>query len=381
MKLLAVNALGLMLMSSCGSNAHSNTDVGNGGGGGAVDGASDGATGQTGAMLSMLSLAEAPAATQTLFWGALDVSAPGFATPPTDSLTIGLDSGNGLRFMKWQTLPGLQKTYGDGPHDFPLAGSRSVDLHPDYALVFDEVTVLDAPAPPAKHFLLRSHYVSTGNQCDFVESIEGTRSGDGWATVYSEEGTLFGASIAAKATGTVYPHDPGARVAALGQQSNWSAPVELVAPGFVGPPVDHLALSLDGTGQIRWFSFQSFARRVSFTGSTQDLPAGGTMLTDEGTVSFDNVVPPTRAHVVIRYHVLSNDNLNDFTEGLDSTRQGDSVVVRYFISGTLRGAAIDARAAGSLTPFPTSAIDGGVSADSASASDLSIGIVDAGAGQ
>jgi hypothetical protein len=157
--------------------------------------------------------------------------------------------------------------------------------------------------------------------------------------------------------------------------------LELVATGFAGPPVDHLTLALDGTGQIRWFSFQSFVRRVSFTGSTTDLPAGGTLLADEGVVSFDSVVTPALAHVVIRYHVLSTDNLNDFTEGLDSTRKGDSVVVRYFISGTLRGAAIDAHAAGSLTPATPSAIDGGIVFDGPQASDVALGILDGGAGQ
>jgi hypothetical protein len=161
--------------------------------------------------------------------------------------------------------------------------------------------------------------------------------------------------------------------------------VELAAPGFSGPPVDHLTLALDETGNVRWFSFQGFVRRVSFAGSTQELPAGGTMPTDEGTVSFDSASSPTLAHVVIRYHVLSNDNLNDFTEGFDSTRKGDSVVVRYFIKGTLRGAAIDARAAGSLTPVATFALDGGTDgrtvSDGASASDVAIGPLDAGVGQ
>jgi hypothetical protein len=367
MKVLAATALCLMTASACGSKTRSSVDLGSGGSAGAIDGgAMDGGAGQTGTILSMLSLVEAPAATQTLFWGALEVSAPGFVVPPKDQLTIGLGPDNSLRYIKWQTLPGLQKTYGDGVRDFPLSGTRAVDLNPDYALVFDEVTVLDSPAPTATHFLLRSHYVSTPNQCDFVESIEGTRSGDSWAIVYSEQGTLFAAGIAANATGSVYPRDPSAKVAALGQASRWSAPVELVAPGFVGPPVDHLTLALDGTGRIQWFAFQSFVRQVSFTGSTQDLPSGGTMLADEGTVSFDSVVSPSLAHVVIRYRVLSNDNLNDFTEGLDSTRKGDSVVVRYFIAGTLRGAAIDAHAAGSLTPVSISAIDAGAVSDGAS---------------
>ncbi len=368
-----MKALGILLCvgAACGSNARSNADLaGDIDGSSGTDGgqASDAPTGPSGA-LSMLSLDEAPAATERLFWGTLNATAPGFAVSSSDQLTIGLGADNGLRYLRWQTLPSLQKTYGDGAHDFPTAGTRAVDLRPDFAIVFDEVNVLDAPAPTATHFLLSSHYISTGNACDFIESIEGTKSGDGWSVVYSEQGTLYGAAITATGTGIVYPRDPNARVAPLGSASVWSAPVEIVAPGFAGPPVDHLTLALDGTGRIEWFSFQNFVRRVSFTGTTNDLPAGGTIPSGEGTVSYDSVVTPTLAHVVIRYHVVSSDNQNDFTEGFDSTRKGDSVVVRYFIFGTLRGAAIDAHAAGSLTPVASSGVDGGTPADGGAGAD------------
>jgi hypothetical protein len=381
MKVLVAAALYLTMASACGSKARSNagTDasLGSGAVGGAGDDALDRSTdsainravGDSGTLLAMLPLSEAPAATQTLFWGTLDVSAPGIAIPPKDQLTIGLGPDNSLRYLGWQTVPGLPKTYGDGANDFPLSGTRAVDLKPGNAVVFDEVTALDSPAPTATHFLLRSHYVSSGSNCDFIESVEGTRSKDGWAIVYGEQGTLFAASITVNAVGTVYPRDePSNRVATLGQPSLWSAPVELVAPGFPGPPVDHLTLALDGTGKIQWFAFQNFVRRVSFATSSQNLPLGGSLLSEEGTVSFDSVVAPSQAHVVTRYQVLSDTTLNDFTEGFDSTRKGDSVMVRYFISGTLRGTPIEAHAAGLLTPASVTTIDGGTALDGARAS-------------
>ncbi len=353
MKNFTAAALCSIAVAACGS---SQPDAGPGntnsdGGGGAQE------------VLSMLSLKEAPEATESLYWGDLDVSAPGFATGPQDQLTIGLDADNRLRYLKWLTFPSVQKTYGEDAGDFPLSGTRAVDLNPNFGLVFDEVTVLDSPAPSATHFLLRSHYVSTANLYDFVESIEGTKSGDGWGIVYSEQGTFAGVAIAGTGTGTVYPRDPNAEVAAAGQASLWSAPVELAAPGITGPPVDHLTVALDGTGALQWFSFQSFPRHVSFTDTTDGLPLGGRLLSAEGAVSFDKVVAHSPNHAVIRYHVVSNDEMNDFTEGLDVTRKGDCELIRYFISGTVLGATIDGHAAGALAPAVASAVGAGGGSD------------------
>lgn len=341
MKKLTPLALCSVVVAACGSSTPSAT-TGTGGSGGGGGGAQP--------VLAMLSLQEAPAATESLYWGDLDVSAPGFAVGPRDQLTIGLDDDNNPRYLKWLTFPSVQKTYGDREHDFPLSGTRAVDLNPDFGLVFDQVTVLDSPAPTASHFLLRSRYVSTANKYDFIESVEGTKSGDDWAIAYSEDGALAGAAIMGTGTGTVYARDPNATAAAPGQPGRWSAPVELVAPGFTGPPVDHLTVGVDGTGAVQWFSFQSFPRHVGLAATTDDLPAGGRLLSDEGQVSFDSVVAPTPTHAVVRYHVVSGEQKNDFTEGLDVTLSGQCLRARYFISGTLLGATIDAHAAGSLTP-------------------------------
>jgi hypothetical protein len=253
----------------------------------------------------------------------------------------------------------LPKTFGDGAGDFPLSGSRAVDLRPD---INDDytATITDAPAPTPTHFWLRYRVVSRSGQCDFVESTEGTRSGSGWSVTYGDEGTLWGAAISAHGQGMLYPGVPNAPTPAPGQPTLWSAPVELVAPGFYGPPVDHLTVSLDGRGGLRWFSFDRFARGVSFTGSADELEPGKGTIADEGDVTFDNVVPPTPSHFVIRYTVHSTEKLNDYTEGLDGTRQGNALIIRYFFSGKLWGAALNAHAAGTLVPASPSPSTTGV---------------------
>jgi len=345
--------MGLVVASACGSSTSTDAGIGSGGsvgpGSGGVSGgtagsASGGASSQTGQALAMLSLAEAPAATRTFFWGTIDVTAPGFVGPPRDEMTIGLGPDNGLRYLSWKTLPMLPKTFGDATSDFPLSGSRSVDLSPDITYDYT-ATVANPVAPTADHFVLAEHVVSVEGQCDYVEATEGNQTGTGWSVTYSDQGKLYGAAIAASAQ-------------ADGQTSLWSAPVELSAPGFFGPPVDHLTVSVDGNGQLRWFAFQNFVRQVSFTGNTQEMEPGAVSIADEGVVTFDDVVPATAAHFVIRYHAQSDSKLNDYTEGLDGTRQGDALVVRYFISGKLWGAAIDGHAAGTLVPASPSATGG-----------------------
>jgi hypothetical protein len=305
----------------------------------------------------MLSLAEAPTARRTFFWGTIDVTAPGFVGPPRDEMTIVAGQDNSLLYLSWKTLPMLPKTFGDAASDFPLSGSRAVDLRPDINLDYN-ATAVDAPAPTASHFLLREHVVSVQGQCDYVEATEGNQAGAGWSVVYSDDGKLYGATIAAHAQGTLFPGDPNAASPAAGQASFWSAPVELTMPGFYGPPVDHLTVALDGTGHLRWFAFQNFVRRVSFIGNTPELQPGAVTIADEGVVTFDSVVPATQDHFVIRYHAQSDSKQNDYTEGLDGTRQGDSLVVRYFISGKLWGANIDGHAAGTLVPSSPSATGG-----------------------
>ena len=351
---------------ACGSSTPTNASIGSGGtvgsGSGGVGGevtglGSDGVGTQTGQALAMLSLAEAPAATRTFFWGTIDVTAPGFVGPPRDEMTIGLGPNNSLGYLSWKTLPMLPKTFGDATSDFPLSGSRSVDLSPDITLDY-AATVADPVAPTADHFVLSEHVVSVKGQCDYVEATEGNKAGTGWSVTYSDQGKLYGATITANAQGVLFPGDPSAPVPTAGQASLWSAPVELTAPGFFGPPVDHLTVSVDGSGQLRWFAFQSFVRQVSFTGSTQELEPGAVNIADEGVVTFDDVVPATPAHFVIRYQVHSDDKQNDYTEGLDGTRQGDALVVRYFIAGKLWGATIDGHAAGTLVPASPSAMDG-----------------------
>jgi hypothetical protein len=52
--------------------------------------------------------------------------------------------------------------------------------------------------------------VSVQGQCDYLEATEGNHAGAGWSVAYSDEGKLYGATIAAHAQGIL-----------------WAVPVEL----------------------------------------------------------------------------------------------------------------------------------------------------------
>jgi hypothetical protein len=69
---------------------------------------------------------------------------------------------------------------------------------------------------------------------------------------------------------------------------------------------------------------------------------------------------PTATHFVIRYTVHSEQKVNDYTEGLDCTRPGETLVIRYFFSGKLWGATLNAHAAGTLVPTSPSPPSGTV---------------------
>jgi hypothetical protein len=52
---------------------------------------------------------------------------------------------------------------------------------------------------------------------------------------------------------------------------------------------------------------------------------------------------------MIESHVQSSED-DDYEEGIDGTLTGGSLVVRYFLQGTLEGLPIDLHAAGTLAP-------------------------------
>jgi hypothetical protein len=299
--------------------------------------------------LKTLSLAEAPASTRTFYWGEAKVEAPGFYSPPDNALTIALDAENHLRYLSWREFSAFPKTFGDGPTDFPLRGTKTVDLRHDYTYVY-QGTVDEASVSDASHWLFRMRTESSEGQSDYVEGVEGTRAGDGWAVKYTEKGTYFGAEIDARGEGTLYAGDPKASAPAVGQASAWSAPVELSAPDFYGAPVDHLTVQLGAHGELRSFGFEKFTRAQTFGAEPGAFPLSGTREQGDLKVQVDSAVDATPEHFVIRYHVQQPSQGLDYVEGLDGTRAGSKLTVRYFIKGTLYGATIDAHAAGTLVP-------------------------------
>jgi hypothetical protein len=294
-----------------------------------------------------LPLEQAPAATQTFFWGSLDLSAPGFVGPPADTLTVSLDDSGNLHYLTFKTLPMITKLFGDGPDEYPLAGTKYV-TNPDSGIPGFDVTVLDSPAPTSDHFLLRYHVVNSAWQYDYVESTEGTRSAGGWAVTYSFSGMNDGAAMDAQASGMIYAGDPTAPMPAPGQAATWSAPVELSAPGIYGPPVDHLTVATDAEGQLQSFSFERFRMTHTFGGGAEDYPLSGIASVGSRTVAVDMSAPPSPDHFAVRYHVHGDGD--DYEEGIDGTRVGTGLVVRYFLQGSFQDVQIDAHAAGTLVP-------------------------------
>lgn len=352
MTLGKLNALfvGVLIAAACQEPGPWWWHVPHGGGGDPLD--DDGGADE--ARLENLPLSEAPAPSQrfaswTMFWGTLDVSAPGFVGPPRDVLTLALDANNHPRYLSWRTLPSFPKVFGDADGEFPLSGSKRVAPE-GYSVVF-QATVLEAPEPTADHFLIRMQLVSEDGITDYVESIEGTARQGGWDVVYREHGRYFGATIDAHAGGLLTTREPNVEPVPQNEGSFWSAPVEVVSPGFVGEPVDHLSIALAADGSIQSLAFETFPRTsLSFGGGPDDLPLVGEITRGELTVTVDPAVEATAEHFVLRYHVVDPSRSNDFREGVEGARAGDTLHVRYFIVGTLWGASIDAHAAGPLYP-------------------------------
>jgi hypothetical protein len=205
--------------------------------------------------------AEVPAPTLRFLWGRVAVTAPGFVGPPEDTLTIALDDANRLRFINFSTLPALGRGFGDRPDEFPLSGYKHVvsESEPSY-----DVTVEQASSSPNGAFSARYHVV--GNRSDFVEAVQGAQTGDQWAVTFSRVGTFWGVAMNAEASGTIADHDPQATAPQAGQATWWEAPVELAAPGFVGPPADHLRLYVQADGQPGSLVFERFVHDQYFFG-------------------------------------------------------------------------------------------------------------------
>ncbi|MEY4578048.1 MAG: hypothetical protein RL701_2751 [Pseudomonadota bacterium] len=346
--------LAVCLLSSCDSSELLDPSAGSAGSHEAGD---DAGTDTNVTALKSLSLHEAPPPTRTFYWGEGPVSAPGFAVPARDTLTIALAADNQVRYLSWKSLVSLPKVFGDGPQEFPLAGTRNIDLHPEFNSSYD-VTVEDNPKPTVSHFLFGIRVVSDARSddkgSDYRERIEGTRvrDGDPWDVVYTEKGRFRSAKVDARGDARLYTRDPNVVSVVASRGSFWKAPVELTAPGFFGPPVDHLRVALDAQGQLKSFGFERFARsEVTFGAEPADVPLSGATLRNAFEIAVDDAVEPTTDHFVLRYHAKGGpEGISDYVEGLDGTRSGDTLLIRYFIKGKLRGAAIDAHAAGTLVP-------------------------------
>lgn len=296
-------------------------------------------------LLLRLSEQEAPVPTRTFYWGYGTTISPGFALFPDDKLTIALDGENRLRYLKWLRFAPA-RSFGESAEDFPLSGAKQGVPAVGSSCTYD--ADVQTQSATDSSWSVRIGALSDGCNCDYVEALEGTRDEEGWSIVHTMQGVLFAASIDSRTDAKLYDHDPDAEIPVPGQPSSWSAPVELTAPDFYGPPVDHLKVSLDAQGVPLSFAFTRFARKQTFGTGSKDFPLTGESTRESGTITVDDAEAPTSEHFVLRYQVKGQ--LNDYVEGIDGTREGDRLVVRYFIKGKLRGATIDAHAAGTLVP-------------------------------
>lgn len=322
------------------------------------DGSNPGAGNTPGTGLQTLSLSEAPAATQTFYWGDTTVTSPGFAGEGTNLLTLSLDGQGRLRYRAFRVGFGFDETFGDQPGDFPLAGTKHVELgNPGY-----DVTVEDTSPATALHFATHLHVVGGPVPVtDLIETLDGVRAteNDGWQITYALVGRLWSSSIDMHATGVVYAGGPPVAAPAPGQKSFWSGPVALSAPGFAGDPIDRLTVALDEKGAIHAMMFDLFS-----TGAADYLDQPADFVLADFTlnphrsdgpadvaVTFDATAPPTASHFVSRFHVVAPSLLSDFVEGIDGTREGNGLVVRYFFRGTDGTVPLEAHAAGTLSPI------------------------------
>lgn len=121
-------------------------------------------------------------------------------------------------------------------------------------------------------------------------------------------------------------------------------------------------MELSADGQLSALSFEKFTRRDLTFGETYlDLPLSGTREVDDLNVTVDDSVTASESRFAFSYHAESRKTVdgdsdsepsNAYDEGLEGTRSGDSLDVRYFIKGRLWGSAIDAHTSGTLLPAP-----------------------------
>jgi hypothetical protein len=136
-----------------------------------------------------------------MWWGEVNLTAPGSSGPPRNRLMLAFGSDGKLRAM---TLAGSGgKLFGEATGTFPVMGHRACTI-PNENLSFDcnvESSVFDPT-----HFQLRTHVTGLnegGARTDYLESITGQLAPCGLRVDYSMVGEYQSAPVNAAASGVL----------------------------------------------------------------------------------------------------------------------------------------------------------------------------------
>jgi hypothetical protein len=143
---------------------------------------------------------------------------------------------------------------------------------------------------------------------------------------------------------------------ALALDGIWSGDVDLVAPGFYGPPIDRFVLSF-ANGKLRSSGFDKLGLPRTYGDAATDFPlAGHRLVQPGGATGFTHDVTVQEAtwgatSFRFCFHALSAADTpdTDFVECISGTLDAVGLHVQHSIKGSLYVAQIDAHASGVLT--------------------------------
>ena len=136
----------------------------------------------------------------------------------------------------------------------------------------------------------------------------------------------------------------------------WSGDVDLVAPGFYGPPVDHLVLSF-ANGKLRSSRFDKFGQTRTYGDAATEYPLEGHRMVQPGPfvgATQDVTVQEsswTSTAFRLCFHSYDAEGTvsTDFVECVSGTLESVGLRIQYSIKGSLGEAPVDAHASGILT--------------------------------
>jgi hypothetical protein len=279
-----------------------------------------------------------------IWYGAVELEAPGWWAPPIDHLTLALD-GSGLRSFVFQ--------------QFSRSGMVTGAEITAPAIENGGVFPVEANTSSATAFDLGYTARVESEGVDYVESVKGELQGDLLAVEYSINGALSSvSSIEGRAFGLLH------RVGAVRPPSSalpgiWYGLVALSAPGFVGPPEDQLSISFDAQGRLRNLRFEVFSVfPLTFGDSESDFPLTGARLVRprETTASYDAEVQQssfTASSFAIALEIRNHDDTSattDIAVSITGALGEQGLDVSYSMVGIVYTAPVDAHAEGLLLP-------------------------------